>query len=154
MQNDISLVSIFLDELTKFNISGLNLVCGAKLQYHDPLMGYLHSDQVLYLWKYSIKNGIKYSHFQKPEVLGHGYYKAKGKLKYTLVNHSVNEQPFNLHLRIENGKVTEYSEAFSLHKMAQIHSPFWGWLLGWNKYYQNNMKIKARKSLFDLINQK
>ena len=153
MQNDISLVITFLEELTNFNISGLNKVCGNKVQYHDPLLGYLHSNQVQYLWQFSIKNGIKYSHFQKPEVLGDGYFKAKGKLNYTLVDNSVNEQPFNLHLRIENGEVTEYSEAFSLHKMAQIHSPFWGWLLGWNRYYQNNMKIKARKSLFDLMNQ-
>ena len=154
MQNEISLVSTFLNEFTNANILGLNLICSSNVQYHNPLIGYLHSDQVQNLWQYSINNGIKYSNFEKPEVLGDGYFKVKGKLNYTIVKRSANEQPCNIHIRIENGKITEYSEAFSLHKMAQIHSPFWGWLLGWNRYYQNNMKIKARKRLFDFMNQR
>jgi len=75
-----------------------------------------------------------------------------GKLRFVTINNVTNAIPVQLHIRIENEKITEYSEAFSLHKMAQIQSPFWGWLLGWNRYYQNRMKIKARKDLYNQMN--
>lgn len=153
MQNEIYSVSSFLTNLANSNIAGMKLNCSERVQFHNPLMGYLHSEQVPYFWEYSIINGIKYLNLEEPESLGEGYFKVKGNLDYALYEGVSHEQPLCLHLRIENEKITEYSEAFSLHKMAQIYSPFWGWLLGWNKYYQNNMKIKARKRLFELIDQ-
>ena len=153
MQSEISLVNLFLNDVTHLNVSGLKLVCSDKVQYHNPLMGYLHSEQVHYLWEYYIKDGIQYSQFQNPEELGDGYYKVRANLVHKTIQNRKYHQPVQLHIRLEDKKITEYSEAFSLHKMAQIYSPFWGWLLGWNRYYQNNMKVKARKKLFDLMSQ-
>ncbi len=152
MSKDHNILLSFINCLQRLDFEGMRGICGNGLQYFDPLYGYLKKEEVVNLWrlKYEIDN-IQIVKFDQPENLGEGYYKFKCNIRYGLKIAIEIEQPLQFHCRVENGLITEYSEAFSLHKMAQIHSPFLGWLLGWNKYYQNRMKIKARKRLFDLM---
>ena len=154
MSSDHKAVLSFIDSLQRLDFENMKGVCGLMLQYFDPLYGYLNKDEVFNLWrlKYEIDK-IQILKFDEPENLGDGYYKLKCKIRYGSITEFKKDQPLQFHLRIENGLITEYSEAFSLHGLAKINNGFWGWLLGWNKYYQNKMKIKARKRLFNLMKQ-
>jgi hypothetical protein len=151
MPDEVYLIAEFAKMLNKADINRLKELCSNQLQFFNPLFGYLKSEQVHTFWELQKANGVQINELVRPNDLGDGYYKLLGKLIFLSVHNAANSIPVQLHIRIENKKITEYSEAFSLHKMAQIQNPFWGWLLGWNKYYQNRMKIKARRELFQML---
>ena len=147
------IVTQFAKSLVDQDTKGLIGLCSHQVQFFNPLYGYLNAEQVRALWELQKANGIQLFDCGMAEDLGDGYYKFGGKLRITKIRKRDCFHSIQFYFRIEIDKITEYSEGFSLHQLAKINNGFWGWLLGWNKYYQNNMKIKARKRLFDLMNQ-
>lgn len=51
------------------------------------------------------------------------------------------------YMKIENGKIIEHSDGFSLHQWASQALGFSGKLFGWNRFFQRKIKLKARKKL-------
>ncbi len=56
-------------------------------------------------------------------------------------------------MKFANGKIIEHSDAFSLHRWSAQALGFSGWLLGWNRFFQNKIKNSAKKSLLQFMQQ-
>ena len=54
-------------------------------------------------------------------------------------------------MKFANGKIIEHSDAFSLHRWSAQALGFSGWLLGWNRFFQNKIKNGAKKSLLQFM---
>ena len=153
MNNDIAVLHSFLKSLQKGDYEIAESFCSKDIQFYDPLFGYLYRMRVFVMWtlKYKVYGNV-ISDLEAPVDLGEGYYKVNCNFKITTLP-KCEAQALRFHFRIEQGAINEYSEAYSLHQLASKRNGFLGSLLGWNRFYQNNMKIKARKRLFDLMNQ-
>jgi hypothetical protein len=57
-------------------------------------------------------------------------------------------------MKFADGKIIEHSDAFSLHRWAAQALGFSGWLLGWNKFFQNKIKNTAKKNLLKYMQSK
>ena len=57
-------------------------------------------------------------------------------------------------MRFAGGKIVEHSDAFSLHKWASQAMGLVGWLLGWNRFFQQKIQNGARKSLVRFMKEK
>ena len=51
------------------------------------------------------------------------------------------------YMKIENGKIIEHSDGFSMHKWASQALGFSGKLFGWNRFFQRKIKNNDRKTL-------
>jgi hypothetical protein len=123
------------------------------IQYFDPLYGYLKKHEVIAMWK------LFYSSLQDYK-LDFGNIIDEGDNYYTLFYsfsffskkaNKLLHRKIKSHIRLVDGFIAEQSNAFSLYEWSKQENGFIGLMLGWNKYYQNRMKLRARRLLFNQI---
>ena len=57
-------------------------------------------------------------------------------------------------MRIENGKIIEHSDAFSVHEWSKQAFGITGLLFGWSSFFQNKIKNQAKKNLLKYMQSK
>jgi hypothetical protein len=56
-------------------------------------------------------------------------------------------------MKFADGKIIEHSDAFSLHRWSAQALVFSGWLLGWNRFFQQKIKNTAKRNLLRFMEQ-
>jgi ketosteroid isomerase-like protein len=88
------------------------------------------------------------------------FYTAFSKLDYATMNSCYSKtgkkvvNKIRANMKFADGKIIEHSDAFSLHKWSAQALGFSGWLLGWNRFFQNKIKNSARKNLLAFMQAK
>ena len=149
MDANEQLISKFYKAFQKLDHKGMNGCYSDEIVFFDPAFGLLRGDEAKSMWEMLCTNAKDFSLvFGNVNALDHEYYTCDWVATYTFSGTGrrvVNK--VKAHMRLADGKIIEHSDGFSLHKWSMMALGFSGWLLGWNSFYQNNIKKQARKKL-------
>ncbi|HMD01314.1 MAG TPA: nuclear transport factor 2 family protein [Ferruginibacter sp.] len=151
--NRDEIINKFYSAFNKLDHATMNSCYSEDIAFHDPVFGLLQGFQVRAMWEMLCKNATDLSiTWMNIQHLDEEYSTCEWTAKYTfsktgrpIVNH------IKANMRFADGKVTEHSDAFSLHNWSKQAFGFTGWLFGWNSFYQNKIKIAARRKLAEYI---
>ena len=156
MNANEQLISRFYSAFQNLDPVKMNECYSDGIVFFDPVFGLLRGDQVNAMWEMLCKNATNFSLiFSNIVALDNEYYTCDWVATYTFSKTGrrvVNK--IKAHMMIADGKIIEHSDGFSLHQWSMMALGFSGWLLGWNSFFQNNIKRQARKSLEKFIEQK
>ncbi len=134
----------------------MNRCYSDDIVFFDPVFNLLNGDQVKMMWEMLCRNAKDFSlEFGNITALDHEYYTCDWVASYTFSKTGrkvVNK--IKAHMRIRDGKIAEHSDAFSIHQWSKQALGFSGWLLGWNRFFQNRIKNQARKNLLQFMQKK
>jgi ketosteroid isomerase-like protein len=117
--------------------------------FFDPIFGLLKGIEAKKMWEMLCKSAKDFSlTFNDIKKLDEEYYTCDWVATYTFSKTGrtvVNKIRANM--KLAHGKIIEHSDAFSLHKWSAQALGFSGWLLGWNRFFQQKIKNTARRNL-------
>ena len=145
------IIESFLIALKNKDYELMKELFASNIQYFDPVYSYLKQEEVIGMWKMELRSYDEYI-LTWDNIIdkGDGYFSVKCNTSF-LRNRKLINLKHTLHVKIENGIISEHSNAFSIHELVKQEKGFSGWLLGWNRYYQNIIKLKARQELYKML---
>lgn len=147
------LIAKFYTAFQQRDYKTMNSCYSDDIVFYDPAFELLRGDEVKYMWEMLCANAKDFSLvYDSITAKGDNYYTCNWVATYIFSKTGrrvVNR--IRAHMRIENGKIIEHSDGFSLHKWSSQALGFMGQLLGWNSFFQRKIKSKARKSLLQFI---
>jgi ketosteroid isomerase-like protein len=154
MANNTELINKFYTAFSKLDAATMNSCYNDDIVFFDPVFGLLKGAEVKCMWEMLCKNAKDFSlTYGNIIVLDEEYSTCDWVATYTFSKTGkkvVNKIRANM--KFANGKIIEHSDAFSLHRWAAQALGFSGWLLGWNKFYQNKIKNTAKRNLLNYMN--
>ncbi|MBC7937361.1 MAG: nuclear transport factor 2 family protein [Rhizobacter sp.] len=156
MDANEQLISNFYTAFQKRDAATMNACYSDDIVFYDPVFELLEHGRAKDMWEMLCKNAkdltITYGNIKD---LGDDYYNCDWVATYTFSQTGrkvVNN--VKAHMKIQDGKIVEHSDAFSLHKWSAQALGFSGWLLGWNAYFRRKIKNKATRNLIAFIERK
>lgn len=144
-----NLIAGFYSAFQRLDAKGMNSFYSNDIVFFDPVFELLKADEVKNMWKMLCQNAQDFSlNFSDISNKEDGYYTCNWTATYTFSKTGkkvVNQ--VKAYMKIENGKIIEHSDGFSLHKWASQALGFPGKLFGWNRFFQRKIKNNARKAL-------
>ena len=146
----------FYDAFKNLDAATMNSCYREDVVFYDPVFGILRGVEVKCMWEMLCSSAKNFSlTFGNILDLEEGYttcdwvatytFSATGK---TIVN------KIRANMLIEDGKIIEHSDTFSVHNWMKQAFGIWGILFGWSSLFQNRIKNKARKSLMKYMDEK
>ncbi len=153
MEIQEQVIAQFYTSFQQRDAQAMNSCYDAQVVFFDPVFGLLEAAQVKKMWEMICRNGtdlqVTYGNIRK---LDDEYYTCDWQAVYTYPGSGrkvVNQ--IRAHMRMHEGKIIEHSDAFSVHKWSRQALGFWGWLLGWNTFFQRRIKNSAHKKLLNYM---
>jgi ketosteroid isomerase-like protein len=147
------LIIQFYQAFSKKDYAAMNNCYSDDIVFFDPVFGLLKGDTAKAMWQMLCTNAKDFSlTFDNIQHLDEEYSTCDWVATYTFSatgRKVVNK--IKAHMRFANGKIVEHSDGFSLHKWSKQALGFSGWLLGWNSFYQNKIKNKAKRNLLNFM---
>ncbi len=155
MNTNETLMNGFYTAFQQRDYQKMNSYYSEDIVFFDPVFGLLQGIAVKAMWEMLCKNAKDFSLvFDNVQALDEEYCTCNWTATYTFSKTGrkvVNK--IKAHMRMADGKIVEHSDAFSLHKWSvQAIGPM-GWLLGWNRFFQNKIKNQAKRSLMKFMQQ-
>ena len=144
-----NLITGFYSAFQRLDADSMNSFYHNDIVFFDPVFDLLKGNEVKQMWKMLCSNAKDFSlSFSDISDKGEGYYTCNWTASYTFsaTGRSVINR-VKAYMKIENGKIIEHSDGFSLHQWASQALGFSGKLFGWNRFFQRKIKLKARKKL-------
>lgn len=155
MDSNEQLISDFYTAFQKLDHSKMGACYSNEIVFFDPVFGLLRGREVKAMWEMLCKSAKDFSlTFGNITALDHEYYTCEWVATYTFSKTGrrvVNR--IKAHMLINDGKIIEHSDGFSLHKWSAQALGFSGWLLGWNRFFQNRIKNQAKRNLLKYLNE-
>lgn len=156
MDKNEELINKFYSAFQKRDFKTMNNCYTDEIVFFDPAFEILRGEEVKCMWEMLCKNAKDFSlSFSNIKKLDDEYYTCDWIATYTFSKTGkkvVNKIRANM--RIEDGKIVEHSDAFSLHKWSTQALGTVGQLFGWNSFFQKKIKNQARKSLLKYMQSK
>ncbi len=156
MANNEELINKFYTAFKKLDYSTMNSCYSEDIIFFDPVFGLLKGDQVGLMWEMLCKNAKEFSlTYGNIIQLDEEYCTCDWVATYTFSKTGkkvINKVRANM--KFAGAKIIEHSDAFSLHKWSAQALGFSGWLLGWNKFFQNKIKNTAKRNLLKFMENK
>ena len=153
MDANEQLISNFYAAFQQKDAAAMNACYSDDVVFYDPVFELLENGLVKDMWEMLCKNAKDFSlTYGNIKNLGDDYYTCDWVANYTFSQTGrkvVNN--VKAHMKLQNGQITEHSDAFSLHKWSTQALGFSGWLLGWNSFFQRKIKNKARRNLMKFV---
>ena len=148
MNNNEELIQTFYDAFARLDYVTMQNCYSENPIFNDPVFGILEGDEVRAMWEMLCKNAKDFSlKADKIEVDGE-YGTCNWIATYTFSKTGrrvVNK--VKAYMRIEDGEITEHTDAFDLYKWSRQALGLTGVLLGWSGYLKNKIHCDARKKL-------
>lgn len=156
MLSNQQIIEKFYSSFQQLDYTVMNQCYSDDIVFFDPAFGLLKDNEVRCMWEMLCKNARDFSlTFGNIKQLDDEYYTCDWVATYTFSKtgrHVVNKARANM--RLDNGKILEHSDAFSLHNWSKQAFGITGILFGWNTYFQNRVKNTARKNLMAFMTSK
>lgn len=153
MDTPAQLITKFYTSFQELDARGMNSCYSEDIVFFDPVFELLQADQARAMWRMLCKNAKDFSlTFANIQDLGDDYYTCDWVATYTFS--ATGKKVVNnvkAHMKIEDGKITEHSDGFSLHNWSTQALGLSGKLLGWNSFYQRKIKNTARRNLLKFM---
>jgi ketosteroid isomerase-like protein len=121
--------------------------------FSDPAFGLLRGEEVKAMWEMLCTRAKDFSlTFSNIQLLDEEYATCNWTASYIFSKTGkrvVND--IKAHMRIQNGKIIEHSDAFKLSKWSAQALGWKGSLLGWTGFMKRRIMTNARKSLTDFM---
>ena len=155
MTSNEELIHKFYTAFGKKDYAAMNSCYSDDIVFFDPVFGLLHGDEAKKMWEMLCKRATDLQiSFGNIIHLDDVYSTCDWVATYTFAQTGkkvVNRIRANM--KFADGKIIEHSDAFSLHRWSAQALGFSGWLLGWNRFFQQKIKNNARKSLLRFMGQ-
>ncbi len=153
MTNNEELINKFYTAFNKLDATTMNSCYSDDIIFNDPGFGLLKGDEAKAMWQMLCKRAKDFSLTYGNIInLDEEYSTCDWVATYTFSKTGrIVVNKIRANMKFANGKIIEHSDAFSLHKWSVQALGFSGWLLGWNKFFQNKIKIAAKKSLLQYV---
>ncbi|HAI85153.1 MAG TPA: DUF4440 domain-containing protein [Chitinophagaceae bacterium] len=152
----ITVATTFFKAFAQLNANAMCECYQTTAVFNDPVFGLLHYNELTAMWQMLCANATNFSlQFETPVAIDHEYVTVSWTASYTFSatgNKVVNR--VKSYLRIENGYITEQSDAFKLSRWAAQALGIKGMLLGWSGFVQKRIRKNARKALERYIAQR
>lgn len=155
MHTNEELIQKFYTAFGNKDYSTMNSCYSNDIVFFDPVFGLLNGEEPKKMWEMLCKRStdlnITYGNIIK---LDDEYSTCDWVATYTFTKTGkkvINKIRANM--KFADGKIIEHSDAFSLHRWSAQALGFSGWLLGWNRFFQQKIKNSARKSLMQYMQQ-
>src|SRR5690349_12457002 len=149
MLNNRELVEKFYTAFQHRDHAKMNECYSENIVFSDPAFGVLEGDEVRAMWEMLCQRAADLKiEFSNIRLLDEEYATCDWVAHYTFSqtgNKVVNR--IKAHMRIQEGKITEHSDAFKLSNWAAQALGWKGKLLGWSGFIKNKIRANARKSL-------
>lgn len=153
MNENEQLIVKFYEAFSRKDFAAMNSCYSDDIVFFDPVFGLLKGDAVKSMWQMLCTTAKDFSlTFNNIQHLDEEYSTCNWTATYTFSKTGrkvINN--IKAYMRFADGKIIEHSDGFSLHKWSKQALGFSGWLLGWNSFFQNKIKNKAKKSLLNFI---
>ncbi len=153
MDTNEEIINKFYAAFQQLDYATMNSCYSDDIVFFDPVFGLLRGEQAKAMWEMLCKNAKDFSlTFGNIIKLDAEYSTCDWVATYTFSKTGrkvVNSIRANM--RFADGKIVEHSDAFSLHKWSKQALGFSGWLLGWNRFFQNKIKNGAKRNLLKFM---
>lgn len=153
MDTPSQLISKFYTSFQNLDAQGMNACYDSNVVFFDPVFELLQAEQAMAMWRMLCKNAKNFSlTYGNIQDLGDDYYTCDWVATYTFSGTGrtvVNN--VKAYMKIQDGKIMEHSDGFSLHKWSAQALGISGQLLGWNSFFQRKIKNKAKRNLLNFI---
>lgn len=147
------IINRFYEGLQNLDARQMNACYSDNIAFFDPMFELLHGDAAKAMWRMLCKNAKDFSlEFGNIHDLGDDYYTCEWTASYTFSKtrrRVINKA--KAHMKIENGQITEHSDAWSLAKWSEQAIGLSGKLFGWFGMYRRRLKNEARQNLLAFI---
>ena len=154
MNSNPNILSSFYEAFLQGNAALMASCYHPEATFSDPAFGKLNYEEVIAMWELLLQRSkgnlsIKYS------VLA--FTEEKGSVKWiaTYPFSQTNRQVVNeitAHFELKEGLIWKHTDNFNLWKWSGMAMGWKGYFLGWTPFFQQKIREKARKSLFNYIN--
>ena len=150
------IVTRFYSAFQQKNPAEMNLCYSENIAFSDPVFGLLEGAEVKSMWEMLCKNGkdLQLS-FGNIQLLDEEYATCDWVAQYTFSQTGrrvVNK--IKAHIRVENGIITEHTDAFDIYNWSRQALGLKGWLFGWTAWFQKKLQQKTRKALEKFMEKK
>lgn len=153
MNSNEALIEKFYTSFQNLDANGMNACYSNDVAFYDPMFELLRGEEAKMMWAMLCKNAKEFSlSFSDIKDLDDGYYTCNWTADYLFSKTGrkvVNKG--KAHMKIENGYITEHSDAWSLHKWSEQAIGLPGKFLGWAGFFQRKLKNTAKRNLMDFM---
>jgi ketosteroid isomerase-like protein len=147
------LIHKFYTAFKKLDAATMNSCYSDDIVFNDPGFGLLEAAQVKAMWQMLCSRAKDFNLTYGNIIhLDEEYSTCDWEATYTFSKTGrkvVNKIRANM--RFANGKIIEHGDAFSLHRWSAQALGFSGWLLGWNRFFQQKIQNTSRKMLLQYM---
>lgn len=149
------IVEKFYESFSRRDFQAMNECYSEDIVFSDPVFGFLEGEEVRKMWEMLCKNAKDFSlTYTNITELDHEYLTCEWVAKYTFETTGRKiENRIKAFMRINDGKITEHSDAFRLSSWLAQAFGLKGKLFGWTNYMKRAVQKKARRSLDRFMNQ-
>jgi ketosteroid isomerase-like protein len=156
MDTNTQLIEKFYTAFQQLDAAGMNACYSDDIVFFDPVFGLLKGEEARSMWEMLCKNAKQFSlTYGNIVALDDEYSTCDWTATY--IFSATGKQVVNkikANMRFANGKIIEHSDGFSVHKWSKQAFGLTGTLFGWNSFFQNKIKNKARKNLMKFMDAK
>ena len=146
------LIVDFFNALHEGDFTKMQYIYANDIAYFDPLHQYVNDEQVLLMWQCRFESYRSFSaEWSNIVDEGDGYYTVDVLLKYFSQRNKSIQLKLKSYLRIVDNKIAEHSDAYSIHNLCKQDRGWIGYWIGWNRMYQNRLKLEARKAFIEFV---
>lgn len=153
MNTNKDVVNKFYSAFQRLDYKGMNNCYSEDIVFFDPVFEILKGDEARYMWEMLCKNAKDFSlTYGNIMELDNEYCTCDWVATYTFSKTGkkvVNNVKANM--KLDNGKIIEHSDAFSIHKWSRQALGLTGELFGWNSFFQRKIKNQARRNLLKFM---
>lgn len=146
MEQHTQIVRNFYEAFARRDHRAMQSQYSDHIQFFDPVFGHLEGEQVRRMWQILCERARDFSlEIGEIRALDDEYVTCVWTARYT---YSMTGKPVvnkvKAHMRIQNGLITEHSDAFSFHRWAAQVFGMKGYWLGWTGFFRRKLQAKAR----------
>ncbi|MBW7890683.1 MAG: nuclear transport factor 2 family protein [Chitinophagaceae bacterium] len=153
MKDHKEIIEAFYTSFQRLDYKGMNALYSDDILFSNPFFGLLKGDDVKVMWEMKCREDNQLSvQFGPIELLDEEYATCQWEASYiyrpTQRRVHITAKAF---MRLQNGMITEHSDAFKLSSWAARAYGFTGQLLGWTGTMKRRIQKAQRKQLRQFI---
>ena len=156
MNTNEQVISRFYTAFQQVDYQTMNACYSNDIVFSDPVFGLLQMDQVKKMWEMLCKNAKDLTiTFGNIQDLGDGYYTCDWTATYTFSKTGRNViNRIKAYILIQNEKIVEHSDGFSIYKWSKQALGLPGLFFGWSSFLQKKIRSNAQDSLRKFMEKK
>jgi len=143
------IVEKFYESFSRRDFNGMNACYSDDIVFSDPVFGFLEGEEVKKVWEMICKNAKDFSlGYENITELDNEYLTCNWFATYTFEPTGKKiENRIKAFMRINDGKISEHSDAFRLSSWLAQAFGWKGKLFGWTHFMKRAVQKRARKNL-------